>query len=216
MVVAMKRLIFPIVLLTLSLTAGAQPAPPGPQGKDDPADAADHGVARVSLAEGNVSVTRGDSRDTTGSALNAPLVTTDHVFTGEGSRAEIEFDSSNLMRLAPGTEVRMGDLAYHRYLVEIRQGTTTFRVLRDTDAKVEISTPSVSVAPLRQGIYRVAVRPDGSSEITVRAGEAELNSPSGSERLPAGQTMYSRGPIDNPEFRSAGAIPFDEWDRWNA
>src|SRR6266852_3999114 len=151
MVNAMKRLIFPIVPLTLSLLAWAQPAPQGPQGQDDPVDAADHGVARVSMAEGNVSVTRGDSRDATGSALNAPLVTTDHVLTGEGSRAEIEFDSSNLMRLGPGAEVRMGDLAYHRYLVEIRQGTTTFRVLRDTDAKVEITTPSVSVAPLRQG-----------------------------------------------------------------
>jgi hypothetical protein len=28
--------------------------------------------------------------------------------------------------------------------------------------------------------------------------------------------MYSRGPVDSPEFRSAAAVPYDEWDRWNA
>ncbi len=231
---AMRRLITPVALLTLSLTAGflawAQPFPQGQypppqgqqgpppqgQGQDDPADAAEHGVGRLSLINGSVSLTRGDSGESIPASINEPLVTTDRVITGQGSRAEIQFDPGSMIRLASNTEVRMGDLQYHHYLVQISQGTTLFRVLQDTDARIEISTPSVSVAPLRAGIYRVTVRPDGSSEITVRAGEAELNSPSGSERLPAGQTMYSRGPVDNPEFRSAAAIPYDEWDRWNA
>src|SRR5665213_1705504 len=226
----MRRLITPVALLTLSLTAAflawAQPFPQGqyppppqgqaPQGQDDPADAAEHGVGRLSLINGSVSLTRGDSGEAIPASMNEPLLTTDRVMTGQGSRAEIQFDPGSMIRLAANTEVRMGDLQYHHYLVQISEGTTLFRVLQDTDARIEISTPSVSVAPLRAGIYRVTVRPDGSSEITVRAGEAELNSPSGSERLPAGQTMYSRGPVDNPEFRSAAAIPLDEWDRWNA
>jgi FecR protein len=232
----MRRLTTPTALLTLSLTAGflawAQPFPQGPQGQqgyppqgqqgpppqgqDDPADAAEHGVGRLSLINGSVSLTRGDSGESIRANLNEPLVTTDRVLTGQGSRAEIQFDPGSMIRLAANTEVRMGDLQFHHYLVQISEGTTLFRVLQDTDARIEISTPSVSVAPLRAGIYRVTVRPDGSSEITVRAGEAELNSPAGSERLPAGQTMFSRGPVDSPEFRSAAAIPFDEWDRWNA
>src|ERR1700678_311499 len=109
----MKRLIFPIALVTLSLLAGApawaQPFPQGPppqqgqppqgyppqgqppQGSDDPADAAEHGVARLSLAAGSVSVTRGDSGESIAANLNEPLVTTDRVLTGEGSRAEIQF-----------------------------------------------------------------------------------------------------------------------------
>ena len=231
---AMRRLTTPVALLTFSLMAGflawAQPFPQGQypspqgqqslppqgQGQDDPADAAEHSVARLSLINGSARVARGDSGESIPANINEPLVTTDRVITGQGSRAEIQFEPGSMLRLAANTEVRMGDLQYHHYLVQISQGTTLFRVLQDTDARIEISTPSVSVAPLRAGIYRVTVRSDGSSEITVRAGEAELNSPSGSERLPAGQTMYSRGPIDYPEFRSAAAIPFDEWDRWNA
>lgn len=212
----MKPLIFAMAMLMLGsgaavLVRGQQPPP-----NEDPPDAAEHGVARVSLVNGSVSVTRGDNGDPSGSALNAPLVTTDRISTGEGSRAEVEFDSFNVVRLAPNTDVRMGDLQYHRYLIQMMRGTTTFRVLRDSDAKIEISTPSVSVVPLRQGIYRVTVQPDGTSEITVRAGEAELLSPSGSERMPAGQTMLTRGPASDPEFMTVPAIPNDEWDRWNA
>jgi len=224
----MRRLITPVVLLTLSLTAGflawAQPFPQQgyppqgqpPPGQEDPADAVEHGVGRLSLINGSVSLTHGDTGESVPANINEPLVTTDRVITGRGSRAEIQFDPGSMIRLDANTEVRMGDLQYRHSLVQISQGTTLFRVLQDTPVRIEISTPSVSVAPLRAGIYRVTVRSDGSSEITVRAGEAELDSPSGSERLPAGQTMFSRGPVNNPEFRSAAAIPYDEWDRWNA
>jgi hypothetical protein len=189
--------------------------PPPPQGQDDPPDAADHGVARLSLVNGSVSVTR-DSGESIASTVNAPLEAADRVSTFDGSRAEIQFDSANIIRLGANTSVRIGDLQYHRYLVQIQQGTTLFRVLRDSDAQVQISTPSASVAPLRQGVYRVTVRPDGSSEITVRAGEADLLSASGTERLAAGQTMLSRGSAGDAEFMNTAAIPMDDWDRWNA
>lgn len=225
----MRRLVIPVAILTLSVAAAflawAQPFPERPhpasqpgasQGLDDPSDAAEHAVGRLSLVNGAVSLSRGDSSEFSTARINEPLVTTDRLVTGARSRAEIQFDQSSVFRLAANTEVRMGDLRAHRYLVQVIQGTTLFRLLHDTDARIDISTPSVSVAPLRAGIYLVTVRPDGSSEITVRAGEADLNSPSGSERLPAGETMFSRGPIDNPQLRSAAALPYDDWDRWNA
>jgi FecR protein len=209
----MKRLIFPIAVLLVSLLALAQSYP---QGQEDPADAAQHGVARLSLANGSVNVIRGDSGDGFGGTVNEPLETNDRVSTGDGSRAEVQFDSVNIIRLGANTDIRMGDIQYRRYLVEINQGATLFRMLRDSDAQIEISTPSISIAPLRQGIYRVTVRPDGSSEITVRAGEADLISRSGTERLSAGQTVFLRGSANDSEIMSAGAPPYDEWDRWNA
>jgi hypothetical protein len=223
----MKRLIFPIALLALALMAWAQPpypqnpqgfppqGPPPQQGQDDPTDAADHAVARLSLVNGSVTVTR-DSGESIPSTVNSPLEAADRISTFENSRAEIQFDSANMIRLGANTSVRIGDLQYHRYQVQINQGTTLFRVLHDTDAQVQISTPSASVAPLRQGVYRITVRPDGSSEITVRAGEADLLSASGTERLPVGQTMLSRGPANDAEFMNTAAVPYDDWDRWNA
>src|ERR1700681_3127856 len=169
-----------LIVATLGLAAIGLPAwaqqPDFPA--EDSGDAPDHGVARLSLINGNVSVAQGDSGELAGATVNAPVVAGDRVLTGDGSRAEVQFDGVNLIPLAPSTEIRMGDLQYHRYQVQIAQGLATFRVLRDSDAQVEISTPSISMRPLRQGIYRVLVRPDGTSAITVRAGEAEAYSPS--------------------------------------
>ena len=124
----------------------------------------------------------------------------DHLATGQKARAEIQFDWGNMIRLGPATEVRLGELEDRRYLVQIATGTTTFRVLRDSGADVEISTPTVSVRPAEQGSYRVTVLPDGTTEITVRAGRAEIFSPRGTETLTAGRTMEARGTPNDPEY----------------
>ena len=96
----------------------------------------------------------------------------------------------------------MSELDFKRYQVQIAQGTTTFRVLRDNDAQtqVEISTPTVSVRPLRAGTYRISVRPDGITEITVRAGQAEIDGPRGSEPLARGRPWRR---AERPTIRSS-------------
>ncbi len=194
--------------MALSLAAQTEPAQPEE-------DAPGQGVARVSVINGEVSVRRGDSGDLIAAAINAPLVVTDRLLTGPSSRAEVQFDRSNMVRLGADTEVRFTDLEQKRYQLQVAVGTATFRVLRDTNADVEISTPSVSVRPSRRGVYRVTVREDGSSEITVRNGEAEIFTPRGSERLRTGQTMMARGSASDPEYQIVAAIPYDEWDRWS-
>ncbi len=191
-----------------------QSAPAGDTSVDP--DSAQHGVARLSLMNGAVSMAHGNDGEMAGAVVNAPLVTEDRVLTGTNGRAEVQFDAFNLVRLAPATEVRMGDLQYKHYQVQVAQGLITFRVLRDNESQVEISTPTVSVHPLRQGTYRISVDAQGLTEITVRAGEAEVASPTGSEPLRAGQIMMSRGSINDPEFKTGSASAPDEWDRWNA
>ena len=59
------------------------------------------------------------------------------------------------------------------------------------------------------------MRPDGITEITVRSGQAEIYGPQGSENLMPGQTMQVRGTPDAPEFQLVGAIPLDDFDRFN-
>ncbi len=112
-----------------------------------------------------------------------------------------------MIRLAPMTEVRIGELAYHRYQIQIATGTTTFRVLRDNEAGDRISTPSVSIRPLKHGIYRITVKADGTSEITVRSGEVEVSTPKGTEKLGSGKTMEARGTANDPEFQTVGRSP---------
>lgn len=185
------------------------------QDQPDQQEGPGRGVARISLMNGDVSVRRGDSGEVVAAALNAPLVVEDQLLTGADSRAEVQFDYANMVRLAPMSEVRFPELENQRYQLQVARGMVTFRVLRDGNAQVEISTPTVSVRPVQQGSYRITVREDGTTEISVRSGEAEIFTPRGSERLSAGKTMLARGTASDPEFQVARAVAYDDWDRWN-
>jgi len=192
----------------------AQYPPSGPGGQDQGTDQ-QHGVARLSIVQGDVNVKLGSNGELVSAAVNAPLVAQDHVQTSPGSRAEVEFDSANLLRLAPNTDIGFADLEYHRYQVQLGQGTVIYRVLRDSDAQAEIDTPSIAVHPLQQGEYRISVLEDGTTQITVRAGQAEILSPRGSQRLDAGHTTLVRGNPSDPEFQTSYEIARDQFDDWS-
>ncbi len=173
------------------------------------------GVARISLMNGEVSVRRGDSGDWVAGVINAPLLTADQIATGPNSRAEVQFDSANMLRIGGSAEIHMAQLENRRYQLELARGMVTFRVLRASDANVEVDTPSVSVRPSRQGSYRITVKDTGETEITVRSGNVEVFTPHGSQWVNTGQTMLARGTTADPEFQIVAAIAPDDWDRWN-
>ena len=206
----MKRILLPLLAAAASCAFCPLQAD-DPDGQYEPGRA----VARISLINGDVSVRRGDSGDVVAAGLNAPLMADDRLLTSTTARAEVQLDHANMVRVAPNSEVRFAALDRAGFQLQIAAGMVTFRVLRPSQAQVELDTPSVAVRPLRQGIYRVTVREDGTSEITVRSGEAEIDSQRGGERLEAGQTMNARGPASDPEFQIVQAIPPDAWDRWN-
>lgn len=185
-----------------------------PEEGSEPPEAG-RGVIRISLINGDVSVLRGDAGEWVAAAVNAPLVTADHVATGNGSRAELQLDYANFLRLDSGTEVRLALIDNQRYQLQIARGTVTFRVLRDSQSDVEIDTANVGVRPVKRGVYRITVSDDGQSEVTVRSGEAETFTPRGSEKLQAGHTMLVRGTQNDPEFQVLREIAYDDWDRWN-
>lgn len=182
-----------------------------PDGQYEPGRA----VARLSVMNGEVSVRRGDSGDVVAAVVNAPLMADDRVLTSSSGRAEVELDASNVIRIAPNSEVRFTAMDVRSFQIQVAAGTVTFRTLRPSQAQVEVDTPSVAVRPLQPGAYRVTVHEDGTSEITVRIGEAEVDSQRGGERLEAGQTMDARGPASDAEFQVVQGIPRDSFDRWN-
>ncbi len=173
------------------------------------------GVARISLMNGDVSVKRGDTGDFVAAAINAPLMVSDRVLTGNGSRAEVQFDSANLLRMSGGSEIRLSELEWQRYMVQIAAGTVTFRVIRNSEAQVELNTPTVAIRPVKKGEYRISVHEDGTTEITVRSGELDIVTPRGSERLKAGHTMLARTVNGEAEFQVNNAPGRDAFDMWN-
>jgi hypothetical protein len=171
-------------------------------------------VARVSLVHGDVSMQRGDSGDWESTTVNAPLVRGDQVATGEKSRAEVQLDYADILRLAAKSQAKIAELTRTRIQLQVAQGYANFTQFKGSEAEVEIDTPNVAVRPLKQGRYRVQVNSDSETDVIVREGMAEITTPQGSTTVKAGEMIMVRG-TDNPEYKIAGAPGKDDWDRWN-
>ena len=178
------------------------------------ADDLQRAVARISLMDGEVSVRRGDSGDWVAGVINAPLIADDRIAVGPNSRAEVEFDSSNVIYLGGTSEIHISALEYGRYQMELAHGTLTYRILRPVNVNVEVDTPSISVRPSKVGTYRISVNDNGETEVEVRAGDVEVFTPRGSQWVNAGQMLVARGSATDPEFQIVSANPYDDWDRW--
>ena len=171
-------------------------------------------VARISLLHGEISMQRGDTGDWSTATLNTPLVRGDQVATGEKSRAEIQLDYADILRLSAHSQAKIADLTRTRIQLQIAQGYASYSMFKGGEADVEIDTPNVSVRPLRKGRYRVQVNSDSETEVIVREGEAEVTTPQGSTTVKQGQVITIRG-TSNPEYRVDSAPPKDDWDRFN-
>src|ERR1700693_4105066 len=95
---ARTRTILGVLLAGTAIVGAQQP----PQQPDDDGYAPEHGVARISLVNGDVSVRRVDSGELSAAVMNGPLVVDDFLSTGQNGRAEIQFDFGNMIRVGPG------------------------------------------------------------------------------------------------------------------
>src|SRR5262249_29155876 len=123
-----------LALMAALLAAAGAIAPVHAQDPDD----LKRGVARISLINGDVNVRRGDSGDWVAGVINAPLLTDDRISTGPNSRAEIEFDAANVLRIGANADLHLSQLEYTRYQMELGRGTATFRSLHNSDINIEI------------------------------------------------------------------------------
>ncbi len=175
-----------------------------------------HGVARLSIIQGDVNIKRGDTGNLAAAVINAPLLTQDRLQSSDGSRAEVQLDSANLIRLAPDTDLGFASLEYRRYTLQLGAGTIIYRVLRNSDAQVEVDTPSVGFRPRGQGEFRLSVLEDGTTQITARSGQGEIFGPRGSQLVSPGQTVLVRGNAGDPEFQNTYEVARDQFDDWSA
>lgn len=216
---------FPILLLLAVLPLVAQqPYPNYPQTAPDsgygdaPDTASDqqHGVARISIVQGEVNLKRGDNGQLSAAVVNAPMMARDHLETAPGSRAEVQLDAMTAIRLGPNTDIGFADLAYQRYQVQVGLGTIILRVLGNPNAQLEVDTPSVALRPVAPGEYRISVFDNGTSQVTVRSGRLEMNGARGSEMVESGRTLLVRGDSSDPEFQTSYEIARDPFDDWSA
>jgi hypothetical protein len=157
---------------------------------------------------------RGDSGEWVAAIVNAPVMQGDTVATAAHSRAEVQLDFANMMRLDQNAQVKIAALVQGRIQIQVANGTVDFTVFKGSEANVEIDTPNMAVIPQGPGVYRIQIDSDSQTEVTVRKGRVQVSTPQGSTNVEAGQVIYVRG-TENPEYQVANARSFDEFDRWN-
>jgi hypothetical protein len=216
----MKHRLLATLTVLAMVWSGAMSAAAQSTGQDSATDQTQDdksaGVARISLIHGEVSTQRGDSGDWSAAALNAPIVSGDKVSTGDDGRAEIQLDYANLVRIGSHSQATIASLSRNQIQVQIGQGIANYDVFKNGDANAEIDTPNVALHPGRNdGSFRIEVRPDGDTEITVRKGDAEVSTPQGSTHIERGQMITVRGAGNDTQYKIAEAPARDDWDRWN-
>ncbi|HET7841021.1 MAG TPA: FecR family protein, partial [Terriglobia bacterium] len=203
-------------LLILVLTFALAPSLATAQEQQDQPDQQSQpstGAARVSLINGEVSTQRGDSGDWVSTTVNAPLVPGDRISTGAGSRAEVQLDYANVLRLDQNSEAKIADLTRSRIQVQLAQGNMDLSALKDGQADVEVDTPNVAVQPSGDGVYRIQVNGD-QTQVIIRQGTAQISTPQGSTNVKAGDMITIEG-TDNPQYQVTNAPGRDAWDDWN-
>ncbi len=189
---------------------GAPGANSGPeQNTDQPAP----GMARLSFMQGQVSTQRGDNAEWVGATLNSPIAVGDRVSTGDNSRAELQLDFADVLRLSSDTTVKIATLERGGIQVQVGKGLATYSELKGGEATPEIDTPNASIHPNGPGQYRILVNSDGETEVVIRDGSAEVSEPSGSTHVDRGQMITIEG-TDNPQYKVDAAPAQDAWDTW--
>ncbi|HMD85219.1 MAG TPA: DUF6600 domain-containing protein [Terriglobia bacterium] len=170
-------------------------------------------VGRISVIHGDVTTMHGDGGQWVPATVNTPVVPGDSVATADRSRAEVQLDFANVMRLDQRTEAKVADLEQNKIQIQLASGLVDFSVLNGTQADAEIDTPNMGVHPLAPGVYRIQVNSPSETLLIVRQGEAEVLTNQGSTKVEAGQIIQIHG-TDNPEYKIDPAPGGDELDKW--
>ena len=196
----MNRIWFAGILAAGALTLWAQDDPPSR-------------VARLNFIEGSVSIQPDGQDDWNPAAPNYPLTIGDHLWSDQGSRAELHVGSTAL-RLSENTAIAFLNLDDHMTQVRLSAGTLSITVRRlDGDDSYEIDTPNSAVSLLRPGVYRIDANPDQQvTTVTVRRGDAEVSA-GNAFTVHAQQSGMIVG-LDQPNTEVNPAGPPDGFERW--
>ena len=173
-------------------------------------------AARLSVAEGSVSLQPAGLQDWTAAGVNRPLTTGDRLWTEQGSRAEIDLGAA-VVRLGAQTGFAFLNLDDSATQMQLSAGTLVVRV-RDLQANqlYEIDTPNLAVTLVQPGEYRVEVNGSGdTTRVKVTEGAAEASG-GGQLLVINAQQMASFTGAQSLNVQSAWVGDSDDFDLWSA
>ena len=172
-------------------------------------------VARLSYADGSVSLQPAGVNDWADATVNRPLTTGDKVWADRDSRAELDIGSATI-RLGSMTGLSVLNLDDRSAQMNITAGTAIVHV-RDLgeDQSLEVDTPNVAVALQSPGDYRVQVNEAGDTTVVkVSNGDAQVSASGQAVPLHTQQALSFTG-TDQVTAETASVGAPDALDSWS-
>lgn len=179
--------------------------------QDDPPGRA----ARLNYIAGPVSFQPAGVADWVDATVNRPLTTGDHIWVGDGARAEMHVGSTAL-RLNSNTAFQFLNLNDQIMQISVSEGTLTVRLpYLGEGQNVEIDTPNMAFTLLRTGEYRIDANSNSqTTTVGVIRGQGEVTGGGQAFAVPPGQQAIISG--DQQIAYNVQGLPGpDDWDNWN-
>lgn len=162
--------------------------PPAQPGTDPPSR-----VARLSVAQGSVSVEPASVDQFTPAEVNYPLTTGDRVWTGGDSLAELEAGQT-VVRMGATTDLTVSGLTDELAQFGLGQGSVHLSTYVLDQGTTELDTPNVAVTVLAAGDVRINVDPVGYfTDVRVLSGVVQVDGDGLQQMLGAGQAARFSG-----------------------
>ncbi|HEY6332178.1 MAG TPA: FecR domain-containing protein, partial [Blastocatellia bacterium] len=121
---------------------------------------------------------------------NMPLTVGDQIYVPDNGRAAVGFSGRKYVRVDPGSTLDVIALSKNDTQLALRSGSAMFDIGElQSGERYEVDTPSGAVDFVKPGLYQIGFNQDGSVDLTVLNGEAQVVSSNGSETVARGQVI---------------------------
>jgi len=173
-------------------------------------------VARLSFAQGNVSVEPASVNEFSPVEVNYPLTTADRVWADNGSEAELEAGQL-AVRMGQATDLTVTAMTDTLAQFGLGQGSVHLRTYAlDAGTTTELDTPNVAVTVLQPGDVRVDVDPnDAITTVTLLSGQVEVDGNGLQQVMQPGQSLRLTGtdPVAAQWVQPAGEDALDSFSQ---
>jgi len=171
-------------------------------------------IVRLSYVDGDVQVQRPEEVGWEEALLNLPIRHGYQISSRIG-RAEVEFESGAVVRLAEDTHLEFTELALSdgARLTQLRlvRGTATFYANLSNEDRFSVATPHFTVILPRNARFRIDAGNDGAT-VSVLKGDVTVEALGASYRVNKNRAFLFR--TEGEQVTLARAPEADAWDRW--
>jgi hypothetical protein len=176
-------------------------------------------IVRLSQVDGDVQIDRNLGQGYEKAFINLPVTQGAKLRTGQGARAEIEFEDGSSLRLTPGSVVEFPELARRdsgarASTVELQQGTAYLNFKGDKGEEFGFDFGRQSLTLKKPSHLRVELR-DANATVAVFNGAVEVNGASGKVDVDKkhSATFDLTGSEPYTLANNLEPDPYDDWDR---